>query len=95
MRVERENMRTHMETMMGEHMQRGLETSAATAQKVEDLENLIWKQNGLMNGMKDTIKDNIKQMEKERFRIEAALQAIHHVFTWSTDKSWKEEPLNP
>ena len=64
---------------------------AATGQKVEDLENLIWKQNGLMSGMKDTM----KKMEKERLGLEAALQAIHHVFTWSTDKSWKEKPLHP
>ena len=87
-----------METMMGEHMQKFVETSAATGQKVEDLENLIWKQNGLMSGMKDTM----KKMEKDRLGLEAALQAmdgalhaIHHVFTWSTDKSWKEQTLNP
>ena len=91
------DMPKHMKAMMGTHMQMLMEqkvedlaTAAATEQKVEDLENLIWKQNGLMSGMKDTM----KKMEKERRGLGAAHQAIHHVFTWSTDKSRKEETLN-
>ena len=97
-------MPQHMKAMMGTHMQKLLEQKvedqaavAATGQKVEDLENLIWKQNGFMRGMKDTM----KKMEKDRLGLEAALQAmdgalhaIRHVFTWSTDKSWKEVTLH-